>query len=186
MYTNYQIGGTMLESIKNRRSIRNYTNQEVSKEALQEVLEAIRLSPTWKNKQCFEILVVNNKEIQKQIGELVKNNPCENAYTEATYTLVFLADPTRSGNRDEKPYYMADTAIAIEHAILSATHLGLGTCWVGIFPEEALKELLHIPAHLRIVALSPLGYPNETPDARPRRALEEFIHYNTYEKKGDC
>lgn len=172
----------MIETIKNRRSIRDYTTQIVSEEHLQIVLEAIQASPTWKNKQCYEVVVIDDKTLQKEIGELVKHNPCENAYANATYTLVFVADPTKSGTRDEKPYYMADTAIALEHAILSATHLGLGTCWVGIFPEEALKEKLSIPSHLRIVALTPLGYPNEEPSERNKRPLEMFVHRNTYKK----
>lgn len=170
----------MLEVIKKRRSIRDYSDKKVSEDDLNKVLEAIRLSPTWKNKQCFEVIVVDDKKLQKTIGETVKSNPCENAYTNATYTLVFIADPTRSGNRDEKPYYMSDTAIAVEHAILTATSLGLGTCWVGVFPEEQLKGLLNIPDNYRIVALTPLGYPNEEVEARPRRDIKEIVHRNQF------
>lgn len=170
----------MLDIIKNRRSIRDYSTQKVSEEDLNIVLEAIRLSPTWKNKQCFEVIVIDDKQLQKTIGEVVKNNPCENAYTNATYTLVFISDPSKSGNRDGKPYYMSDTAIAIEHAILCATSLNLATCWVGVFPEEELKQLLNIPEQYRIVALTPLGYANEHVEARPRRAIEEIVHRNTF------
>ncbi len=170
----------MLETMKLRRSIRNYSDQVVSKEMLQQIVEAIQCSPTWKNKQCVEVIVIDDKEKQKAIGEMVKHNPCENAYTNATYTLVFIADPSKSGNRDEKPYYMADCAIAVEHAILAATALGLGSCWVGIFPEEQLKQYLKIPNQYRIVALTPIGYPNEEVEARSRKTIEELVHLNSY------
>lgn len=172
----------MLDIIRKRRSIRDYSTKEVSEKMLNQVLEAMQLSPTWKNKQCFEVIVVKDKERQKHIGEIVKHNPCENAYTNATYTLVVIADPSKSGNRDEKPYYMCDSAIAMEHALLCATQLNLGTCWVGVFPEQQLKEYLNIPENYRIVALTPLGYANEEVEARPRRNLDEIVHYNEYKK----
>ena len=170
----------MLEIMKQRRSIRNYSKQVVSKEQLQQILEAIQCSPSWKNKQCVEVIVIDDKQKQKEIGEMVKHNPCENAYTNATYTLVFIADPSRSGNRDEKPYYMADCAIAVEHALLCATHLGLGSCWVGIFPEQQLKQYLAIPEQYRIVALTPIGYPNEEVEARTRNPISQSVHYNRF------
>lgn len=170
----------MLDIIRQRRSIRDYSEEKVSETDLNDILEAIRLSPTWKNKQCFEVIVVSDKSIQKAIGEIVKNNPCENAYTNATYTLLLIADPTKSGNRDGKPYYMADSAIAMEHAILTATSLGLATCWVGVFPEAQLKELLNIPTNYRIVGMTPLGYANEKVQPRPRRTIEEIVHKNKF------
>lgn len=170
----------MLEIMKQRRSIRNYSDKIVSKEMLQQILEAIQVSPSWKNKQCVEVIVIEDKQKQKEIGEMVKHNPCENAYTNATYTLIFIADPSRSGNRDGKPYYMADCAIAVEHAILSATALGLATCWVGIFPEEQLKQYLSIPEAYRIVALTPLGFSNEEIEARPRKTMDALVHYNQF------
>ena len=103
-------------------------------------------------------------------------------YSTVPVVYIFVADPTKSGNRDEKPYYMADTAIAITHATLTATSLGLGSCWIGVFPEETLKEALNIPSHLRIVGLLPVGHPDEDPDARPRRSVEEIFHTNKYQE----
>lgn len=170
----------MLDIIKERRSIRNYSTQKVSEQDLETVLEAVRLSPSWKNKQCFEVIVIEDKKLQKEIGTLLNHNPCENAYTNATYTLIFIADPSKSGNRDGKPYYMCDTAIAMEHAILCATSLHLATCWVGVFPEAKLKALLNIPENYRIVALTPLGYANEDVDQRPRREISAILHRNQF------
>ena len=170
----------MIDVIRNRKSIRKYKDTSLTKEQLDTIKEAIQLAPTWKNKQCFEVIVVEDKEKINKIGEFVKYNPGESAYTKAPVLMIFLADPSRSGIRDEKPYYMADTAIAIEHACLCATSLGLATCWVGVFPEETLKQYLNIPSHLRIVALLPIGYPDEKPLDRPRRDFDSIFHKNTY------
>lgn len=172
----------MLKTIEKRFSARSYVDKKISDKQLNEVLVSAQLAPTWKNKQCFEIIVIDNRELQEKIGELANHNPSESAYTKASHLLIFVADPEKSGLRDDKPYYMSDCAIAIEHALLSATDLGLGTCWVGIFPEADLKELLNIPSNLRIVAMTPLGYTDEDYKKRPRRNLEEIVSYNTYNK----
>lgn len=170
----------MIEIFRERKSIRKYKDTPLTKQEIDILQEAIQLSPTWKNKQCFEVIMVENRNLLLQIGTLVKNNPCESAYTKAPLVMVFIADPTKSGNRDNKPYYMADTAIAVEHAILAATSLQLGSCWVGVFPEEELKQLLHIPQHLRIVALLPIGHKDEEVENRPRRDINSIFHTNTY------
>ena len=90
--------------------------------------------------------------------------------------VLFVADPARSGVRDEKPYYMTDIGIAMQNAVLTATEMGLGTCWIGAFTEGPIKELLGIPEELRIVSITPLGVPAEAPEARPRRTLSEFVY----------
>ena len=170
----------MIDSIKNRKSIRAFKDTPLNKNQLLTIKEAIQLSPTWKNKQCFEVIAIEDRKIIETIGEMVKFNPGKEVYNKIPLLLVFLADPTKSGNRDEKPYYMADTAIAVTHATLAATSLGLASCWIGVFPEETLKEYLHVPAHLRIVALLPIGYADEDPAPRPRRSVEEIFHTNKY------
>ncbi|TDW24695.1 nitroreductase [Breznakia blatticola] len=170
----------MLEVFNKRCSIRKYHDKVVEDEKLQEVLHAIQSAPTWKNKQCFEVIVVDDRQTLEKLGALVRYNPSESAYTMCSHNLVFIARPDSSGLRDEKPYYMADTAIAITHASLEATNQGLGTCWVGVFPEEEVKTLLNIPETYKVVALMPLGYANEPYAKRPRREIDAIVHHNTY------
>lgn len=170
----------MISVIQKRKSIRKYKDTPLTQDELNTIREAIQLSPTWKNKQCFEVIEVVDKALIAQIGDMVRHNPGPTVYSTVPVVYIFVADPTKSGNRDEKPYYMADTAIAITHATLTATSLGLGSCWIGVFPEETLKEALNIPSHLRIVGLLPVGHPDEDPDARPRRSVEEIFHTNKY------
>ncbi len=170
----------MMQAILERRSIRQFTKQVVEQEKMNEIFKAIQVSPSWKNKQCWEVIHIDNSETIAKVGALARYNPSESAYHDASQLLIFCADPARSGNRNEKPYYMSDTAIAITHATIAATNLGLGSCWVGIFAEEEIKTLLGIPAELRVVGLLPIGYPNEAPKARPRREISDIIHHNQF------
>ncbi len=73
-----------------------------------------------------------------------------------------------------------NTDIAIEHIVLQAVELGLGTCWVRWFDDNKVKELLGIPKNIEIVALLPIGYPNEDPQQRPRFPLEKIVYEERY------
>ena len=164
----------VMEAIQKRRSIRAYRSEPVPREALLQVLEAVRLAPSWKDKQCWSVIVVSDRGQMQALGERLRWNPGREVFDTAPHFLVFTADPARSGVRDDKPYYMTDIGIAMENAVLAATSLGLGTCWVGAFTEAPIKELLGIPEEQRVVALTPLGYPAESPDARPRKSMTEL------------
>lgn len=165
---------TVLEAIEKRRSIRAYADTPVPREALMRVLEAVRLAPSWKDKQCWNVIVLSEREQILRLGELLRFNPGRSVFDTAPHFLVFTADPEKSGVRDDKPYYMTDIGIAMQNGVLAAEELGLGTCWVGAFTEGPIKELLGVPEQTRIVAVTPLGYPAEAPDARPRKPMNEL------------
>jgi len=73
-----------------------------------------------------------------------------------------------------------DTSIALSFVVLQAQELGLGTVWLGAFSEPQVKEILGIPKHVRVIALTPLGYPAEQPDAKPRKSVGEIIAYDRF------
>ncbi|MCF6157468.1 MAG: nitroreductase [wastewater metagenome] len=73
-----------------------------------------------------------------------------------------------------------NTDIAIEHMVLQAVELGLGTCWVRWFDDTRVKEILEIPKNIEIIALLPVGYPDEEPLQRPRFRLEKIVYYEKY------
>jgi nitroreductase len=173
----------VMKAIAERRSIRAYKDAPVTKEQLMTVLEAVRLAPSWKDKQCWSVVVVSGRERIRQLGVLLRNNPGASVFETVPYFLVFVADPSKSGNREDKPYYMTDIGICMQNAVLAARELGLGTCWIGAFTEEPIKKFLGIPEELRIVALTPLGVPAENPDMRPRMEISEFVFDNEWGKK---
>jgi nitroreductase len=172
----------LFTAIEQRRSIRAYTDQKVAEEQLIKVLEASRISPSWKNLQCCNFIVVSDRDLMHKIGEATGFNPDQTSYDKATYLLVLCADPAKSGDFCNKQYYLVDSGIYMEHAVLAAQSLGLSTCWIGAFPEEKIKPLLGVPDHIRIVAMTPLGYANQTRKGRKTKSLQEFAYENAWER----
>jgi nitroreductase len=99
---------------------------------------------------------------------------------EASVVIVVCADEKRAdesyGARGRSLYCIQDTAAAIENILLTACSIGLGTCWIGAFKEEQIRNVINCPPEIRPVALIPVGYPNESPPARPRRPAGEVVH----------
>ena len=168
------------EAIEARRSVRAYKDTPLTKEQLTRFLECARLAPSWKDKQCWHIMVITDRETIEKLGELLRHNPGEEVFKTVPCFVLFFADPSLSGVRDEKPYYMTDIGIAMENAVLGATEMGLDTCWIGAFTEAPIKEFLGVPENLRLVALTPLGIPDEAPAPRPRKAMEEIVCHNRW------
>lgn len=179
----------MLQVIAERRSIRNFTDQPVEDEKLRQIFEAIRLSPSWANRQCWTFIVVRDPEKRRALaraaspaeyfGDMTssdyRGNPAQKCIAAAPVVLVGCADPKQSGRIRGMEYYLADMGIVVENIWLTATSIGLGAVFVGVFSESAVKELLHVPEEIRVVALVPLGYPARVPEARPRRELSDII-----------
>jgi nitroreductase len=144
------------EVVKKRRSIRKYKPAPISDEAIKTVLEAARLAPSWANRQCWRYVVVTEENIKEKLaGEGRK------WISEAPVIIVACADPRESGRKPGMDYFMLDIGISLEHLVLAATELGLGTCWIGAFDEKQAKEVLEVPDNIRVVAFTPLGYPAE-------------------------
>lgn len=165
----------LLQTIAARRSIRKYRDTPVEEEKLRQILEAARLAPSWKNMQCWRFLVIGNAEKKARIlSAFPEDNPGYKALAQAPLVILVCADPDESGVENGIEYYVADTAIAFEHLCLAAQSLGLGTCWMGWYDEAAMKSAAGVPDHFRIIGLTPLGYPDQEPKARPRKELNEI------------
>ena len=170
----------VFEAIEARRSVRAYADTPLTDGQITRFLEAARLAPSWKDRQCWNAVVLTDREDIRKLGELLRHNPGAEVFETVPCFVVFTADPEKSGVRDGKPYYMTDVGIAMENAVLAATEMGLGTCWIGAFTEGPIKEFLGIPENLHIVALTPLGVPAESPAPRPRKSLEEFAFFGRW------
>lgn len=167
--------------VETRRSIRSYRAEPVPWDKLQRILEAARLAPSWANRQCTTIMVLTDPEARKAVAAAFpESNPIRMAVETAPVCIVACADPTASGDIAGKPYYMLDVGIALEHLVLAATNEGLGTCWSGWFDEERARKALAVPKDLRVVAILPLGYPDERPKPSPRKPLSELVFLNKW------
>lgn len=176
----------IFQVIRDRRSIRKYKEIPVEAEKIEQILDAARLAPSWKNLQCWYFLVINEQEQKNALLEaLPESNPGTKAIATAPVVIVVCADPLKSGVENGIEYYIADTAIAFEHICLAAHALGLGTCWMGWFDENSIRKALNIPDTIKVVGLTPLGYSDQEPKARPRKELSEITFYNQWDKKLD-
>ena len=170
---------SILKIIQKRRSIRRYKKEPISEEVLQRVLEAARLAPSGKNFQPWKFIIVQDEELKKKLAVASAE---QHFMVEAPVIIVACGFPEDSYSRLGR--YMkswpVDVTIALEHLILQATEEGLGTCWIGSFEEEEVKSILNVPEEVRVLALTPLGFPNEEPPYRGRKRLDEIISYNGF------
>lgn len=171
----------VLEAIKSRRSIRSYKRNDISEKDVRRLINAARQAPSAGNIQPWEFVIVKDPERKQQLSVAALN---QTFISQAPVVIVVCANETRSklgyGNRGVSLYCIQDTAAAIENLLLAAHALGLGACWVGAFREEIARAVLNTPAHVRPIAIIPIGYPSKKPTIRARRSLEDIVHRETF------
>jgi nitroreductase len=161
------------EVIQKRYSVRSYKPDPVEPEKLEAILEAARLAPTAVNYQPFKVFVVKTRGRKEKLKTVYPKE----WFAEAPLILGVCVNHSECWTRrDGKSYADVDAAIIMDHMILAATALGLGTCWIGAFGRQAARELLDIKDEAwEPVVFTPLGYPGETPAKRTgRKPLEEL------------
>jgi nitroreductase len=169
---------TVLDIIKERGSVRKYEDRPVPEDIVKEVLEAARLAQSAENRQPWEFIVVREKNVKKKLAS--------DFVGEAPVVIVCVAHPENCGHVGSSPSYLVDVAIAVENMALVSWELGLGSCWIGAYDEEKVKELLGVPKDLKAVSLLTLGYPAEKPAdqmiRQRRKPLTQIIHHEKYTK----
>ena len=174
--------------IKTRESIREYSEKPVEDEKINFILECARLAPSWANRQCWHFIVVKDKKI---IEDLSKTSIINRWLKNAPVIIVACGDPRQSGSRNNISYFIVDVSIALENLILAATDKGLGSCWIAGFDAKKIKEILKIPKHIEVVALTPIGYPAEKKglidnlakiviQSKKRKSIDKIVDYNRW------
>jgi nitroreductase len=170
---------SILKVIKERRSVRRYKGDPFPEDVLLRVLEAARYSPSGKNLQPWKFILVKDKDLKQK---LAKASAGQSFIAQAPLVVVACGFPddcySRMGNYMKS--WPVDVAIAIEHLILQAQEEGLGTCWIGAFEEREVKAILNVPDSVKVLALTPIGYPDEVPASRGRKSLDEIISYDFF------
>jgi nitroreductase len=182
----------IIDLVRHRHSIRHYLDRPVEREKIVQCLEAARLAPSASNSQPWHFVVVDEPTLKKKL--------CDAAFgglfsamkfpREAPVLVAAVADPPGPGLRMgnlvlRTNFSLIDMGIAVEHFILQADELGLGTCWMGLFDEKKVKKTLGIPRDRKVVALLPLGYFNEALAQRrhSRKLLEEMSSFNGWNNR---
>jgi nitroreductase len=144
----------------------------VPTEALDRILEAARLAPTASNRQPFQLIVVTDPSTRKRFKEVYERD----WFCTAPVIIIGCVDPAQAWQRfDGFNAAQVDLSIVMDHVILAATDEGLGTCWICHFHEDRLKEILGIPSEVRVIAMTPLGFPATEPRPFQRKALHELV-----------
>ena len=163
-----------------RKSVRSFSNKEIEKETLLELLNAARMAPSAVNYQPWRFFICTSDEMKQRIVESYPRKWFESA----PLYIVACADKSQSWKRasDNKDHGDIDVAIAITHLMLKATELGLGTCWVCNFDAKILEEALNLDNVLEPVAIIPIGYPSEdasieAKQPKNRKSIEEFTEW---------
>lgn len=167
------------EAIRTRTSVRSYKPDSVEENKLLHILDAARLAPSGKNGQPWIFIVVKDEETRKKLVPACRN---QKFIAEAPIIIVAcgredLAYKNMGGYWNSLP---VDIGIALEHMMLAAVVEGLGTCWIGAFIEEDVRSILNIPDDVKIVALTPVGYPAGERSWRSRKELGEIVMYEAW------
>lgn len=170
---------SVLDVIRQRRSVRVYRSDPIPEDALSRVLEAARLAPSGKNLQPWKFICVRDDGMKKKLAKACNQQGFMAAAPVIIVACGFPDECYRSMGRYMRSWPV-DVTIALEHLILQAQEEGLGTCWIGSFEEDEVKALLDVPDHVRVLALTPLGYPGESPAFRGRKSLEEIVSYESF------
>ena len=159
------------DAIAARQSVRAYEDRPVEPEKLQRILEATRLAPSAKNLQEWRFVVVQDPELREQLIGAANG---QEFVGQAPVVIAACAVGTDHIMPCGLPSYAIDVAIALDHLSLAAIEEGLGTCWIGAFDQQKVRDLLGVPEEVSVVERMPLGSPADTPREKSRKALKEI------------
>ena len=163
----------LLSIIKGRRSVRSFLDKAIGPEFLDSLKEALIWAPSAGNLQSRFFYFIREREVKERLVELALE---QQFISEAQVVVVACADLRKAsayGERGSTLYCIQDVACSVQNMMLMAHSLGLGSVWVGSFDEAGVSKLLGLPEYLRPVALVPVGYPAEMPEATERVGLDE-------------
>jgi nitroreductase len=162
------------ELIAKRYSVRAYKPDPIDDGQLRAVLNAARLAPTASNRQPFQVIVVHTKGREEELLSIYQRE----WFIQAPLVLCMCGTPSTAWVRkDGKLYLGVDVAIVMDHLVLAAANLGLGTCIIAAFDEPNARKVLSIPDEVVPMLFTPLGYPADVPGIKKRKELEELVRY---------
>ncbi|MGN0425889.1 MAG: nitroreductase family protein [Acetatifactor sp.] len=173
------------ECITGRRSIRKFTEQPVSHELIEQIVSTASFAPSWKNTQIVRYIAVEGEKkaalakctsIYPGNGSIMNQAPMVIAVTAVTGRCGFERDGSFSTPKGTG-WQMYDAGVASEAFCLAAYEQGLGTVIMGLFDEEEASKVLELPEGRELVALIPIGYPAEAPNAPKRKTVQELITF---------
>jgi len=160
--------------INKRYSVRAYKSDEVEENKLSYVLNAARLAPTASNQQPFQIIVIHTKNRMQELLTIYNKE----WFIQAPMVLCVCGLPAIAWvRRDGRLYLDVDVGIVMDHMILAASEIGLGTCFIAAFNAMNARQVLLLPEDVEPILFTPLGYPDDVPGIKVRKSLDELVRY---------
>jgi nitroreductase len=164
--------------VQKRYSVRAYKSAPVEDDKLEKVLQAARLAPTAANRQPFQLVVMRTAGREAELRRIYQRE----WFVQAPLIICACGVPGQGWVRgyDGKNYTDVDVAIVMDHLVLAAANVGLGTCWVAAFDPAAAREVLGLPDGVEPIAFTPLGYPADQPRPKERKPLPDLVRYERW------
>ena len=164
---------SLVDSILSRRSIRRYEKKEIPNDVLNQILETGRQAPSAANRQPLQFIVVTEENIKKEFSKGLFNRFIKN-------TPLIIVGCANTSDFMTGKWAVVDTTIALQNMVIAAWAMGIGSCWIGDFKEEKVKQILQIPDKWKVVALVTFGYPDEQPKPRKKKPLTKLVSFNKF------
>jgi len=181
--------GNMIKEIATRKSTRKYNDTPVEKEKILQLIESARLAPSGSNTQPWHFIIVTSEDTKDKIAEADNNQQWMKT---APVFIVCVADircRIKEGEDifldencglPELKQIIRDTAIATEHILLEAEHIGLSSCWTAWFSQENIRPIMNIPSDKYVVGVVTIGYSDEICKPTPKKPLESIVRYEKW------
>ncbi len=176
-----------MEVLKERRSVRRYEEKDIPEDVLNQVLDAVKWSPSWANTQCWELIVIKAPDVKEKLqGAMASTNPAFKSIVAAPVLIALCGKLKSSGYYKDASttkfgdWFLFDLGLAAQTLCLAAQNVGLGTVITGLFNQDQAAEVLNVPEGYELVSLIPMGYPAKTGSAPKRREVGEFTHADTF------
>lgn len=168
----------VFEAIKARRSIRQFTDEPIGKDALEKLLDAARWAPTASNQQRWRFVVVTSRPVKELIRKFAPG-----IFIMPAAFIVICAEKEPGANPWAEATYLADCAIAAQNIMLAAYEMGIGSCPALSYAKGAVQEILNLPEEIEPLLIVTLGYPAEDPEPPPRLELNQIAFMDEYGKE---
>lgn len=169
-----------IATIYNRKSVRHFTNQMVSRKQLTELIRAGMAAPTAVNKQPWAFIAIDDRGMLDQLAEIL---PYAKMLKQATGAIVVCGDMTKTLDGIAQEYWIQDCSAATQNILLAAESMGLGAVWTGVYPKaervESVKKTIQLPEYIMPLNVIPIGYPTGEDQAKDKWD-EGKMHWNAY------
>jgi nitroreductase len=176
----------VFEAIKGRRSIRSYTESEVTKKDVNKMLEAATWAPSACNKQSWRFVVVRRPETVEKLYRAASYSTQHQIFVKKAKVVIVVCSDLSvyktfpNKERALSLFTIQETAAATQNLLLAAHALGFGACWVSLFSEDQVKEALNLPKNIRPLVIIPLGHAKSKTSPKPRKPLKDVVNYENF------